>query len=82
MSIVEKMITSSIERNVAASHTMRMIEARMELSKACSIISMEICLNEGDVTVEDLTWIKMQKKLLNSFMAKVIERYDEKEAAA
>ena len=53
-SIVETMITSSVERNVVA-HVAGDPEAKSTF-KACSITSMEICFMKAKLTLEDVSW--------------------------
>ncbi|MDQ0413459.1 preprotein translocase subunit SecA [Mesobacillus stamsii] len=76
--IVEKMIRSSLERNVSA-HTPSGEEMEdWDLNSIIDYVNGNL-LHEGDVTVDDLRG-KEQEEIIEVIMAKVKERYDEKEA--
>ncbi|MEH7883430.1 preprotein translocase subunit SecA [Bacillus sp. JJ1609] len=75
--IVETMIKSSLGRNVAAHTPAGEDMEKWELGNIIDYVNGNL-LHEGDITVEDLRG-KEQDDIVETILAKVKERYDEKE---
>ncbi|MBM4760875.1 preprotein translocase subunit SecA [Bacillus sp. B15-48] len=76
--IIEKMIVSTIERNVYAHTTESEDQSEWKLESLVDYVKGNL-LYEGDVTIADLK-DKDREEIVETIFAKVKERYDEKES--